>query len=149
MKMKILIATSIITTIALIVVFFYQFEIGYSDCKKIKLIDGDGFYPDGYSVFHSEEDFLKSALYLYDGEDIMNVMNMDFSKYSYVMVQGAKIERMYYSIKSTLFDDKSPSWAKAYKHRKLCLFIEYKTPDNYMYIYQIDKNTRLREFRGD
>lgn len=149
MKTKILIATSIITTIALIVVFFYQFEIGYSDCKRIKLIDGDGFYPDGYSVYHTEEDFLKSALYLYDGEDIMKVMNMDFSKYSYVMVQGAKVDRMYYSIKSTLFDDKSPSWAKAYKYRKLCLFIEYKTPDNYMYIYQIDKNTRLREFRGD
>ena len=76
-------------------------------------------------------------------------MKLDFSKYSYVMVQGAKVKRMYFSIKSTLFYDKSPDWAKARRFWKLCLFIEYQNPDNYMYIYQIDKNTRLRGFCGD
>ena len=31
---------------------------------------------------------------------------------------------------------------------KLCLFIEYQAPDNYMYIYQIDKNCMLKSFGG-
>ena len=56
---------------------------------------------------------------------------------------------MYYSIKSTLFDDKSPDWAKARRFWKLCLFIEYQDPDGYMYVYQINKNSRLTGFGGD
>lgn len=146
---KTVIAISLISIIALTFGFFHQFEVDYSDYKKIKPVGGEGFYPDGYSVFHTEKEFLQSATYLYDGKDITHVMNMDFSKYSYVMVQGAKIKRMYFSIKSTLFDDKSPDWAKARRFGKLCLFIEYQTPDNYMYIYQIGKNTFLRGFGGD
>lgn len=141
-----------LTLIVLFVGFFHQFDVSYSDCKKIKRIDvrGEGFFPDGYSVYHTEKQFFESALYEYDGGDIMKVMkNMNFDKYSYVMVQGAKVKRMYYSIKSTLLDDKSPDWAKARRYWKWCLFVEYQTPDNYMYIYQIDKNTRLRGFCGD
>lgn len=135
--------------IGLAVGFFHEFEVCYSDCKRIKLVGGEGFYPDGYSVYHSEKEFLRSPLYEYDGDDIMNALEMDFARYSYVMVQGAKVKRMYFSIKSTLLDDKSPDWAKARRYWKLCLFIEYQNPDNYMYIYQIDKNTRLRGFCGD
>lgn len=140
-----------LTLIVLFVVFFHQFEVGYSDCVKIKPIDvrGEGFYPDGYSVYHTEKEFLESALYEYHGTDITKVTNLDFNKYSYVMVQGAKVKRMYYSIKSTLLDDKSPDYAKSRRFLKICLFIEYQTPDGYMYIYQIDKNTRLRGFLGD
>ena len=143
------IAFSVIFTIALIVGFFYQFEVDYSDYKRIKLVGGEGFYPDGYSVFHTEKEFLESATYFYDGKDIAKAMKLDFSRYSYVLLQGAKVKRMYYSIKSTLFDDKSPDWAKARRFWKFCLFIEYQEPDGYMYIYQIDKNTRLRGFGGD
>ena len=146
---KIGIVFSIISIIVLIVGFFYQFEVDYSDYKRIKLVGGEGFYPDGYRVFHTEKEFLQSATYLYHGKDITKVMKLDFSKYSYVVVQGAKVKRMYYSIKSTLFDDKSPDWAKARRFWKLCLFIEYQDPDGYMYVYQINKNSRLRGFGGD
>ena len=75
-------------------------------------------------------------------------MNLNFDKYSYVIVYGAKVKRMYYSIKSTIFDDKSPYYCSAIRHKKMCLFIEYQEPDNYMYIYQIDKNCRLKSFGG-
>ena len=143
------IAFSVIFTIALIVGFFYQFEVDYSDYKRIKPVGGEGFYPDGYCVFHTEKEFLESATYFYDGKDIAKAMKLDFSRYSYVLLQGAKVKRMYYSIKSTLFDDKSPDWAKARRFCEVCLFIEYQEPDGYMYIYQIDKNTRLTSFRGD
>lgn len=142
------IVSFMLTIIALTVAFFHQFEISYSDCKKIKLLDGGGFYPNGYTVFHTQKEYLESATYMYDGADIDKVMKMDYSKYDYVMVQGAKVKRMYYSIKSTLLDDKSPDWAKARRFFRWCLFIEYQSPDNYMYIYQIDKNSRLRGFGG-
>ena len=143
------IVISFMFIIALIVGFFYQFEVDYTDYKRIKRVGGEGFYPDGYRVFHTEKDFFESATYLYDGKDIAKVMKLDFSKYSYVIVQGAKVKRMYFSLKSTLLDDKSPSWAQARREWKLCLFIEYQTPDNDMYIYQIDKNSHLRGFGGD
>ena len=146
---KIGISFSVIFTIVLIVGFFHEFEVDYSDYKRIKHVGGEGFYPDGYGVFHTEKDFLQSATYLYHGKDITKVMKLDFSKYSYVEVNGAKVKRMYYSIKSTLFDDKSPDWAKARRFWKLCLFIEYQDPDGYMYVYQINKNSRLRGFGGD
>lgn len=149
MSDKLLAVTSFtLTLIILFVGFFHQFEVGYSDYKRIKPVGGEGFYPSGYSVYHTEKEFLGSALYFYDGKEITQAMDMDFSKYSYVMVQGAKVKRMYYSIKSTLFDDESPSYAKARRFWKWCLFIEYQEPDKYMYIYQIDKNTRLRGFHG-
>lgn len=143
------IVTFLLTIAALSFGFFHQFEVSYSDCKKIKHISGEGFYPDGYRVFHTEKEYLESATYMYNGADINQVMKMDYSKYDYVLVQGAKVKKMYYSIKSTLLDDKSPDWAKARRFFDWCLFIEYQTPDSNMYIYQIDKNARLRGFFGD
>lgn len=62
---------SIISIIVLIVGFFYQFEVDYSDYKRIKLVGGEGFYPDGYRVFHTEKEFLQSATYLYHGKDML------------------------------------------------------------------------------
>ena len=150
MKKKLtILLVSALSVIVLMIGFFHQFEVDYSDYKRIKLVDGEGFYPDGYRVFHSEKEFLQSAWFFYDGKEITQAMKLDFSKYSYVLVQGAKVKRMYFSIKSTLFDDKSPEWAKAYRFGCLCLFIDYQAPDNYMYIYQIEKNTRLIGFGGD
>lgn len=74
---KTVIAISLISIIALTFGFFHQFEVDYSDYKKIKPVGGEGFYPDGYSVFHTEKEFLQSATYLYDGKDITHVMNKE------------------------------------------------------------------------
>lgn len=150
MKKKLtILLVSAVSVIVFMFGFFHQFEVDYYDYKRIKLVGGEGFYPDGYRVFHTEKEFLESAWFFYDGKEITQAMKLDFSNFSYVLVQGAKVKRMYFSIKSTLFDDKSPEWAKAYRFGCLCLFIEYQAPDNYMYIYQIEKNTRLIGFGGD
>ena len=146
-KMVVLLV-SVIFLMIFFVGFFYQFEVDYSNYKRIERIDGDGFYPDAYVIFHTEKEFLESAVYEHHGSNINRSMNLDFEKYSYVIVYGAKVKRMYYSVKSTLFNDKSPNYCSAIKNKKLCLFIEYQAPDNYMYIYQIDKNCMLKSFGG-
>ena len=139
---------SVISIIIFVIVFFYQFEVDYSDYKRIEHIDGDGFYPDAYVIFHTEKEFLESAVYDYHGTNIKCAMNLNFEKYSYVIVYGAKVKRMYYSVKSTIFDDKSPFYCSAVRNKMICWFIEYQAPDNYMYIYQIDKNCLLKSFGG-
>jgi len=54
---------------------------------------------------------------------------------------------MYYSFKSTLFDDKSAAYAKRIGRR--VLFIEYENVGTQgTFIYQIDKDLKLRGFFG-
>lgn len=146
-KIVILLVSAIFIVI-FVVGFFYQFEVDYSDYKRIERIDGDGFYPDAYVIFHTEKEFLESTVYDYHGINIKRAMDLNFEKYSYVIVYGAKVKRMYYSVKSTIFDDKSPYYCSAIRNKMICLFIEYQVPDNYMYIYQIDRNRLLKSFGG-
>jgi hypothetical protein len=147
---KVLSFVTVVSIITILIVgFFHEFEVDYSDYRRIKRVDGEeGFYPDAYVIFHTEKEFLESAVYDYHGSIIKRSMNLNFEKYSYVIVYGAKIKRMYYSVKSTIFDDKSPYYCSAIRNKMMCLFIEYQAPDNYMYIYQIDKNCMLKSFGG-
>lgn len=139
---------SAISIIVLVVGFFHQFEVSYSDYKRVECVDGEGFYPDAYAIFHTQKESRESTVYHYHGRNIEHAMKLNFEKYSYVIVYGAKVKRMYFSIKSTLFDDKSPYYCSALRNRMICLFIEYQAPDNYMYIYQIKKNNLLKSFGG-
>ena len=149
MKKKLtILLVSAVSVIVFMFGFFHQFEVDYSDYKRIKLVGGEGFYPDAYAIFHTEKEFRKSAVYDYHGQEIDHTMKLNFEKYSYVIVYGARVKRMYFSIKSTLFDDKSPYYCSALRNRMICLFIEYQVPDNYMYVYQIDKNNLLKSFGG-
>jgi hypothetical protein len=147
---KVLSFVTVVSIITILIVgFFHEFEVDYSDYRRIKRVDGEeGFYPDAYVIFHTEKEFLESAVYDYHGSIIKRSMNLNFEKYSYVIVYGAKVKRMYYSVKSTIFDDKSPYYCSAIRNKMMCLFIEYQAPDNYMYIYQIDKNCMLKSFGG-
>ena len=61
---------------------------------------------------------------------------------------GAPIKKMYYSFKTTLFDDKSPSYAKAIRHKKKCVFINSNIPTGYTYLYEIKKDETLTGFNG-
>ena len=147
---KVLSFVTVVSIITILIVgFFHEFEVDYSDYRRIKRVDGEeGFYPDAYVIFHTEKEFLESAVYDYHGSIIKRSMNLNFEKYSYVIVYGAKVKRMYYSVKSTIFDDKSPYYCSAIRNKMMCLFIEYQAPDNYMYIYQIDKNCMLKSSGG-
>lgn len=72
-----------------------------------------------------------------DTVDVKNFIEsnkIDFRRYSYVMVFGAPIKEMYYSLKTTIFDDKSPSYAKAIKYNKKMCFYKICS-SNRVYIY--------------
>lgn len=73
---------------------------------------------------------------------------LDFNNHTYLFVFGAPIKKMYYSFKTTLFDDKSPSYAKAIRHKKKCVFINYNIPTGYTYLYEIKKDETLTGFNG-
>lgn len=134
-----------IVILILIMAFFHQFNVSYSACYKI--YGHEDFAPDAYILCDSKQVYYESPFYEYKHKELDSVMKgkFDFNKYSYVFVYGAKVKRMYYSVKTTLFDDVAPSYLKSYKLGKFTLFVEYEKPDSNMYIYQIDKNTMLRK----
>ena len=81
-------------------------------------------------------------------EAIIDTNKLDFNNHTYLFVFGAPIKKMYYSFKTTLFDDKSPSYAKAIRHKKKCVFINYNIPTGYTYLYEIKKDETLTGFNG-
>lgn len=161
MKQKVLVVAMIciITTTALfliIYIFLNKHYIPFEEvCKIYNVEDEKGFYPDAYVFFHSNreiENFFKhtnkyTELY---GEKCKNI-HFDFNNYSYVIVYGAKIKSMYYSYKTTIFNDKSPDYAKAHRYGDICVFIEYEEwtkQNNGIYFYKVKRNPKFRGFGG-
>ena len=102
--------------------------IKYSACYKLP-IPKTPFYPDAYKFVNTKEEFL-SNMKLIDNaikvEAIIDTNKLDFNNHTYLFVFGAPIKKMYYSFKTTLFDDKSPSYAKAIRHKKKCVFTRWR-----------------------
>ncbi|VBB45382.1 hypothetical protein TRIP_D300212 [uncultured Paludibacter sp.] len=137
-------------TIVVICLFFKKHYVSYNSYYKIPNVERD-FYSGAYVFFHSKNE-LKSFFDLNDEThkfmENSKYINFNFSKYSYLIVYGAKIDKMYYSYKTTWFDDPSPSYAKARRFGKKCVFIKYRKVDKAVYFYQIKKDTLLTGFNG-
>jgi len=112
------------------------------------------YYPGAYVFFHSN-DKLRQFFEMNEStrtyrENSKNI-NFDFENYSYLIVYGAKIESIYYSFKTTYFNDPSPSYAKAKRFGKKCVFINYdkaSEDEKGVYFYRLRKDTTLRGFDG-
>ena len=94
--------------------------IKYSACYKLP-IPKTPFYPDAYKFVNTKEEFLSNMKLINKAikvEAIIDTNKLDFNNHTYLFVFGAPIKKMYYSFKTTLFDDKSPSYAKAIRHKK-------------------------------
>ena len=119
--------------------------IKYSACYKLP-IPKTPFYPDAYKFANTKEEFLSNMKLINNAikvEAIIDTNKLDFNNHTYLFVFGAPIKKMYYSFKTTLFDDKSPSYAKAIRHKKKCVFINYNIPTGYTYLYEIKKDGQL------
>ena len=124
--------------------------IKYSACYKLP-IPKTPFYPDAYKFANTKEEFLSNMKLINNAikvEAIIDTNKLDFNNHTYLFVFGAPIKKMYYSFKTTLFDDKSPSYAKAIRHKKKCVFINYNIPTGYTYLYEIKKDETLTGFNG-
>ena len=101
--------------------------IKYSACYKLP-IPKTPFYPDAYKFVNTKEEFLSNIKLINNAikvEAIIDTNKLDFNNHTYLFVFGAPIKKMYYSFNTTLFGDKSPSYAKAIRHKKKCVFINY------------------------
>jgi len=131
--------------------FFEKHYVTPVACYKIAYKKTD-IHP--IKLIHTEEDLERYAYYFdrWDQsfnpnhsyyKDYFRSLHIDFNKYSVVIVYGAPINSMFYSWKSTFFDDQSEDYCKAYKKGLQCLFIEYDEVDNETYLYLIPRNERL------
>lgn len=130
--------------------FFSRNSINYELLAKISKSDKE-FYPNAYEFFHSKESIERyfnrndnTRKYL---KEIQNI-DFDFKKYSYLIIYGRKIKKLYHSYKTSYFNDLSPSYSRP-MNKKL-IFIEYEDNnlDNGVFIYRVDKNSSLRGFYG-
>lgn len=138
--------------VVIVIHLFYQKHyIAYGACYKIPNIHCE-FYRDAYVFFHSDDQlrrFFKINSNTQEYGRNLKHIEFDFTKYSYLIVYGAKVDKMYYSYKTTMFNDPSPSYAKARRYGKKCVFIDYsKKVDKGVYIYRMEKDTLLRGFAG-
>jgi len=110
------------------------------------------FRPDAYVFFHSKNDLDRYFNLNENTKEYKRLLpNVDFNfkEYSYCIVYGRKIEQIWYSNKSTYFDDKSASYAKP--KGRIPVFITYEVENKDMsnvYLYKMEKDKRLRGFLG-
>ena len=151
-KKRLYLIVGFIATIVLSLLYiaYSKHYIRYSACYKLTMLK-TCYYPDAYRFINTKEDFEIYVELLNNTIDVKKIIDsnkLDFNKYTYVIVFGAPIKEMYYSLKTTILDDKSPSYAKAIKHKKKCVFIKYAPPTGDIYIYRIKKDLSLTGFNG-
>ena len=142
MKKVYLIALLIALILTGIIIFFHKTELKFElVCKTENTTD---FYPDAYTFLHSEK-AVKSFIF----KKFPNKCeNFDFKKYSYVIVYGRKPKSMYYSYKTTWFDDKSDYYAPHWGSN--VVFIDYKKESQGAgtFLYKVNRQENLRGFFG-
>ncbi|KGO93340.1 hypothetical protein [Flavobacterium subsaxonicum] len=129
------------------IVFFHKTNLDFNlTCSYV----GDKeFRPDAYVVLHLDKDFEQYSKINSRTAKIGSACksSLNFAKHDYVIVYGRKVKTMYYSLKSTLFDDRSDHYIKRIGRR--VLFIEYENGDSTgTFMYQINKDKKLRGFIG-
>jgi len=138
--------------------FFYKkvyldFEIV---CEFPNIRNGE-FYPDAYVFFHSQQSIDNFFELISETRKIKSFIPkeivFDFTNYSYCIFYGRKVENMYYSYKTTYFDDPSPSYASCRKYGKKCVFVKYfdqrLDSANGIFLYRVNKDEKLSGFNGE
>lgn len=129
-------------------IFFHktqlEFELVCTSNRETK------FYPDAYTFIHSEEAFENYTGLNVDTHEFGKQCNqpLDFTKYSYLIVYGQKPKLMYYSYKSTWFDDKSPSYSPHWGSKVVFIEYEEKSKGVGTFLYKVNKQKELRGFFG-
>lgn len=148
---KIIIFLVSATILMLLVYTFYHKNYIQYDLVFKSLNKNEKFYPGAYEFFHSKEDihsyFNRTTETKGYGIKSRNIV-FDFENYSYVIFYGRRVKNMYYSYKTTFFDDISPSYARP--KNKIIVFVEYENDksEKGIFIYKVKKDIRLRGFYG-
>lgn len=156
MKIKMTLTITIIIVTTIIAFSYLFFNKTYIDFEQVCILNKDSteYYPDAYRFFHTSEeltDFFNMNSNTRElKKQLPSELKFDFDKYSYCIVYGNKVEKMFYSIKTTMFNDISPSYSSCRRYGKKCVFIKYKNNAKVgnTYIYKINHNPKLRGFDG-
>lgn len=117
---------------------------------SFKNMERTEFAPYAYSLIDNTDDWDHLRHFnCYPKEEIdMLEDSLDFNECTYLIVAGAKIKNIYWSFKTTLFDDHSPPYSKAYHEGKKCIIIDYSAPDGKTYIYKLRKYSSFKKDGG-
>lgn len=152
--MKLLSIISIVLIFLMFGLYFF-YKKNYITFELVCSIpDQTTFRPDAYVFFHSEKELNSFFDYNENTKKYKEYLlktqkdKFNFSKYSYCIFYGKKIASMYYSFKTTLFNDKTPPYQR---DNKIPVFVCYKLSENnsYAYIYRIERNINFRGFLGE
>jgi hypothetical protein len=103
-----------------------------------------------YEFFHSKEEINNYFKRNDTTKELFNKIeniNFNFDKYSYCVVYGFEVEKMYYSYQDIYFNDLSPKYARP--SNKILVSIKYRDQfKNKVIFYKLNKNPKLRGFYG-
>jgi hypothetical protein len=129
---------------------FFQ-KIHVVEVKKVLTIPiKSSFYPYAYTIFNSEEQFRNFLNFTQEtkqyGKFISERSNykFDFSKNRYCIVYGRELKYLYWSYKSTLLEDPTPSWEKDYRIPLFTLYKKRNLKNQFVFIYALEKNDCFR-----
>lgn len=100
---KVIVSISI-TVLSLLYLVYSRHYISYSACYKLASLKTP-FYPDAYRFINTKEDFevcINSMNHISGTYHFIESCKMDFKNYTYLIVFGAPVRDMYYSIKTTI-----------------------------------------------
>lgn len=148
---KIILVLCSATILMLLVYTFYHKTYINNDLVFQSLNKNEKNYPDAYEFFHSKEEI---EHYFYRNKHTKDIkikcrdIVFDFKNYSYVIFDGHRVKKIFYSYKTTFFDDISPSYAKP--KGKKPVFVEYEDDksEKGIFIYKVKKDISLRGFYG-
>ena len=154
-----LIATVSFLVAGVYVMVFRENEVEYNEVYDITAVDHE-FYPGAYEFYHElhnnpdkhrpafETLLSHNRQYHRYNSEVLDSIHFDFQKYSYLVVYGAKIKRMYWNYITTTFEDESPSYCCARRYGRQFVKIEYQEPDGKIYLYRLKHDDRLTVFQG-
>lgn len=138
-----------------IYIFFKKDHLNFELISKVSKTNEE-FRPFAYRFFHSQNDYdnflninsntikLKS--------DLPKAKDLDFENYSYCIFFGKGLSDLYYSYKTTYYDDPSPSYASCARYGKKYVVVIYKNltsnKDNGIFLYKVKRDVKLRGVDG-
>ena|GEM_PF-6681061 len=143
-----------ILAILLLICIFKKKPIEYSAYYELGRSSTGEFYPYGFRVFQSKKEMLEyytnnlDSVYLEAIDNLFSNGVLDFEKYTYINVEGARIRGMYISTYYTITNGIYTNWWQSLiwllRNQRHPLFIDYYEPDYKRYLYAVNKDTHLR-----
>lgn len=137
---------------------YFFFKKNYLDYELVSQIpnSNEEFHPMAYEFFHSknayESFFARNTNTIKLKTVFPNSSNLDFENYSYCIFFGKSLNSLYYSYKTTYYDDPSPSYASCRRKGKKFVQAIYnetnQNNDKGIFLYKVKKDEGLSGVDG-